>query len=58
MSVYLLAVMWDRPNTRARCSRSARAGQRFVKHPAAADALDAGRGGATVHAAVAGARSG
>jgi hypothetical protein len=25
MSVYLLAVAWDRPNTRARCSGSARA---------------------------------
>ena len=25
MSVYLLAVAWDRPNTRARCSWSARA---------------------------------
>ena len=26
MSVYLLAVVWDRPNTRARCSGSAPGG--------------------------------
>ena len=30
MSVYLLAVVWERLNTKARCSGSARGGQRFV----------------------------
>jgi len=28
MSVYLLAVVWEKPKTRARCSGSARAGSR------------------------------
>jgi hypothetical protein len=41
MSAYLLAVVWDRPNTRGQVQRVRPHGQRFVEHPVAADAPDA-----------------
>jgi len=41
MSVYLLAVQYERPSTSARVQRLRPGGQGFVEYPVAADALDA-----------------